>query len=184
ARSSSSSARPSSSATTSTASCPTRSSCFFSSACFRSAGAAAARIVIPEFTILPLAARFWPAPAAPAGVEQITGNLPYALLALLVVWTLAAFGEEFVYRGYLLLRAAEALGGGRAAQWVAMALAAVLFGIGHYYKGPAGMLDSGFAGLLLGAAYLLTGRNLWTAILAHGFIDTVGVALVYLGLDG
>jgi membrane protease YdiL (CAAX protease family) len=39
------------------------------------------------------------------------------------------------------------------------------------------------AGLILGAAYLLSGRVLWTSILAHGFIDTFALALVYLGLD-
>jgi membrane protease YdiL (CAAX protease family) len=32
--------------------------------------------------------------------------------------------------------------------------------------------------LILAAAYLLTGRNLWTAVLAHGFIDTFGIALL------
>jgi membrane protease YdiL (CAAX protease family) len=96
---------------------------------------------------------------------------------------LAAFGEEVVYRGYLPLRGAEALGGGRAAQWSAMVAAAALFGIGHFYKGPAGMIDSGFAGLLFGTAFLVTGRNLWTAILAHGFVDTVGVVFVYFGWD-
>jgi membrane protease YdiL (CAAX protease family) len=45
----------------------------------------------------------------------------------------------------------------------------------------AGILDSGVAGLMLGAAFLLSGRNLWTCVLAHGFIDTFGVVAVYLG---
>jgi CAAX protease family protein len=44
-------------------------------------------------------------------------------------------------------------------------------------------VDSAVAGLILGAAYLLSGRNLWTSILAHGFIDTVGVIVAFLGLD-
>jgi hypothetical protein len=35
--------------------------------------------------------------------------------------------------------------------------------------------------LLLGAAFLLSGRNLWTCALAHGFIDTLGVVAVYFG---
>jgi len=30
---------------------------------------------------------------------------------------------------------------------------------------------------------MLSGRSLWTSILAHGFIDTFGVAMAYLGLD-
>ncbi len=57
----------------------------------------------------------------------------------------------------------------------------VLFGYGHYYKGPSGILDSGIAGLILGTAYLLSGRNLWVSTLAHGFIDTFGVILVFFG---
>jgi len=39
-------------------------------------------------------------------------------------------------------------------------------------------------GLVLGGAYLLSGRNLWVAILAHGFSDTFAVAAVYFGLAG
>jgi len=71
------------------------------------------------------------------------------------------------------------------AAWLgALVISAVLFGFGHYYKGPAGILDSGVAGLILGGAYLLSGRVLWTAILAHGFIDTFGVMALYLGWEG
>jgi membrane protease YdiL (CAAX protease family) len=98
------------------------------------------------------------------------------------VWTLAAVGEEISYRGYLTLRGADALGASKTAWVIATIAAAVLFGLGHYYKGPVGMVDSGVAGLILGAAYLLSGRCLWTAILAHGLIDTTGVLLLYSGL--
>ncbi len=58
---------------------------------------------------------------------------------------------------------------------------AVLFGLGHYDRGPVGIVDSAFAGLVLGAAYLISGRNLWASVLAHGFIDTFGVFALYLG---
>jgi len=66
---------------------------------------------------------------------------------------------------------------------VGMVFVSVLFGLGHFYKGLAGMIDSGVAGLILGSAYLLSGRNLWTSIFAHGFIDTFGVIALYFGLD-
>ncbi|HEY8053242.1 MAG TPA: CPBP family intramembrane glutamic endopeptidase [Steroidobacteraceae bacterium] len=98
-------------------------------------------------------------------------------------WGFAAFGEEVSYRGYLMQRAAQALGGTRAAWWAAVVISAVLFGFGHFYKGPAGIVDSGFAGLVLGAAYLWSGRNLWVTVLAHGFIDTFALLAVYLGLS-
>jgi membrane protease YdiL (CAAX protease family) len=80
-----------------------------------------------------------------------------------------------------LSRAAVAGGGSTAAHWIAVVLAAILFGFGHYYKGPAGIVDSGVAGLILGAAYMLSGRNLWAAVPAHGLIDTVGVVALYFG---
>jgi len=41
---------------------------------------------------------------------------------------------------------------------------------------------AGVGGLVFGAAYLLSGRNLWAAVLAHGFVDTLGIGLLYLGL--
>lgn len=145
--------------------------------------AAALRIVLGEFVIDPLTNRFWPPAAIPAEAEKITGNLPYALLALVVVWGFAAFGEEIAYRGYLLTRAADAGGRSTAAWWTGMILVAVLFGYGHYYKGPSGIIDSGIAGLILGTAYLVAGRNLWASILAHGFIDTYAVTVVYFGWD-
>jgi uncharacterized protein len=143
--------------------------------------AAALRIVLGELVIDPLTARFWPPASAPAGADAITGNINEALLWLVIVWGFAAFGEEIAYRGYLLTRAADVGKRSPAAYWMGMVLVSVLFGYGHYYKGPAGIVDSGMAGLVLGSAYLLTGRNLWTSILAHGFIDTFGVTGLYFG---
>ena len=120
-------------------------------------------------------------PTRPEDVEDITGNVKMAGLYLLIVWTFAAFGEEIAYRGYLLTRGAEFLGGSMAAWWIAMILVSVLFGYGHFYKGPVGIIDSGVAGLILGTAYLLCKRNLWVAVLGHGFIDTIAIALLFLG---
>jgi len=143
--------------------------------------AAALRIVLGAFVIEPLSGLFWPPMAAPALAEGITGNVQMALLALVIVWTFAAFGEEIAYRGYLLARAADLGKRSTAAYWVGIVLVSVLFGVGHFYKGPAGILDSGIAGLILGAAYLLSGRNLWASVLAHGFIDTFGIILLFFG---
>ena len=145
--------------------------------------AAALRIGLGDLVIEPIASRFWPDIQAPAGSEAITGDLRTAALWLLLVWTFAAFGEEIAYRGYLLTRAAEMGGGSALAWWIGVLLVSVLFGYGHFYKGPAGIVDSGVAGLILGSAYLLSGRNLWTCVLAHGFIDTVGILFLYFGWD-
>ncbi len=145
------------------------------------AGAAALRIALGEYVVEPLTSRVWPPIVAPEGINEIAGSPGTALLWLLLVWTWAAFGEEIAYRGFLLGRAADALGRTPAAYAAAFVLSSALFGYGHFYKGPAGIVDSGVAGLVLAAAYFLARRNLWAPVLAHGFIDTVGVVALYFG---
>jgi len=143
--------------------------------------AAAVRLLLGQFVIEPVMGFFWPAPNPPALANEITGNAKIALLALLLVWTFAAFGEEIAYRGYLLTRAADIGRRSPTAYWLGIVLVSVLFGYGHHYKGPSGIIDSGIAGLTLGAAYMLANRNLWASIFAHGFIDTFGVIDAFFG---
>jgi len=145
-------------------------------------GVAALRIALGELVVEPAATRIWPRVASPAGASDIPHHPLHALLALAIVWTFAAFGEEMSYRGYLLTRAADLGKRTVLAYWIALIPVSVLFGYGHYYKGPAGMVDSGMAGLLLGGSYLLSRRNFWVPILAHGFIDTFAVVVAFLGL--
>ena len=150
------------------------------------AGACIAAVVLQlggELVVGPLISHIWPAPQTVSQLFQPESlDWKHALITLLVIWTFAAFGEEMSYRGYLLTRAAEVGGRSSTAWWLAMIIVALLFGFGHYYKGPAGVADSTYSGLVLGSAYLLSGRNLWTAILAHGISDTVAVVLVFSGL--
>ena len=58
----------------------------------------------------------------------------------------------------------------------------LLFGLGHLYQGVAGVAGSTVSGLLFGALYLASGRNPWLPVLANGFSDTIGLALIYLGM--
>jgi membrane protease YdiL (CAAX protease family) len=143
--------------------------------------AAGVRILLGQFVIEPVTGFFWPAANAPALANEIAGNAKIALLALLLVWAFAAFGEEIAYRGYLLTRAADIGRRSTISYWLGIVLVSVLFGYGHYYKGPSGIIDSGIAGLILGAAYMLSNRNLWVCILTHGFIDTFGVIDAFFG---
>ena len=135
-----------------------------------------------ELVIQPLASHFW------QGGEQVSSLLKtpafdwkLALRNLAIVWVFAGFGEEVSYRGYLLTRAADLGNRSKVAYVAAMLYVAVLFGFGHYYKGPAGIVDSTYSGLVLGSVYLLSGRNLWAAILAHGISDTFAVLVVFMG---
>jgi membrane protease YdiL (CAAX protease family) len=100
---------------------------------------------------------------------------------LAISWTVAAFGEEIVYRGYFMSRITDIIGKTQTAWIVSLLLSAVLFGGIHYYQGISGVLSTGISGLVFGALYLGTKRNLWAAILAHGTYDTVGFLLIFLG---
>lgn len=145
--------------------------------------AAAIRMALGSFVVEPLTARFWPPIIAPSGANEIAGNVKTALLYLPIVWIFAALGEEISYRGYLLTRAADIGARSTISFWIGVVVVSVLFGYGHYYKGPAGILDSAVAGLILGGAYLISGRNLWTCILAHGFIDTFAIVAAFFGWE-
>src|SRR2546422_10621541 len=110
----------------------------------------------------------------------LAGNVHFLLISLAVAWTLAAFGEEFVYRGYLLTRIARVLGDTPRAWLGALAVTSMLFGAGHAYQGVSGMITAGLGGFAFGLLYLGTGRNLWVSVSAHGPMDTVGCLLAFL----
>src|SRR3954453_10252970 len=120
--------------------------------------------------------------AAANALGDMKGHAWNALKGLVIVWTFAAFGEEIGYRRYLLGRAADIGNRSALSYWLGLVVVSVLFGFGHYYQGPAGGFTTGGDGLMIGAAYLLSRRNLWVAVLTHGLIDTIGIALLFLGL--
>src|SRR4051794_18987101 len=91
--------------------------------------AAALRILLGQFVIEPVTGYFWPKPIAPALANEITGNVKIAFVALLLVWTFAAFGEEIAYRGYLLTRAAD-IGRRSAATLIGLGLCSFPFCLG------------------------------------------------------
>ena len=63
-------------------------------------------------------------------------------------WTVAAFLEEMVYRGWLMTRLAE-LGLFSTRGWAASALASsALFGAAHLYQGASGVMATGLSGLV------------------------------------
>jgi membrane protease YdiL (CAAX protease family) len=111
----------------------------------------------------------------------LAGNVHFLLISLAVGWTLAAFGEEFVYRGYLLTRIARVLGDAPRAWLGALTVTSIVFGAGHAYQGVSGMITAGLGGFAFGLLYLATGRNLWVPVIAHGTMDTVGFLLLLLG---
>ena len=111
----------------------------------------------------------------------LTGNVKYTMAAIALSWTLAAFGEELVWRGYVMNRVADLGNKSRLAWFMSLVVVHVAFGLAHSYQGLTGIIEEGFAGVLLGLMYLWTGKNLSVPIIAHGLSDTLDVLLIFFG---
>jgi membrane protease YdiL (CAAX protease family) len=113
--------------------------------------------------------------------RMLTGNVKMTALFIVLSWTLAGFGEEMVWCGYLMNRVADLLGRGRGAWAASLLIVNIAFGFAHGYQGPTGWIEEGIAGLALGLMYLRTGKNLWVPIIAHGVADTIDMVLIFFG---
>lgn len=122
-----------------------------------------------------------PEKADMSGYDFLRGNLPMLLLVLAAVYFNASFGEEVIYRGFLINRIAE-LGGGSRRSWrIAVLISSLVFGAVHSDWALVGMVQMAFMGLALGISYMLVRRNLWVTILAHGYADTILIVQMYFG---
>ncbi len=116
--------------------------------------------------------------------ESLRSDPLVLILGLLIVWTVAAFGEEMVFRGFVLNRTSQFFSSrGTSRWWSAVILSSVVFGLGHIYQGWTGVILSAIAGLVYCAAYFLDGRCLWAPILIHGLYDTSVFLILFLGLE-
>jgi len=115
--------------------------------------------------------------------EGLRGNLMYFLLILVGVWVVVVFLEEIIFRGYMMGDIAMLIGKSKAALTVNLIVTSILFGLAHWYQGKSGALSTGIIGALLGILFIVTGFNLWLPILTHGFIDTIGLFLIFINAD-
>jgi membrane protease YdiL (CAAX protease family) len=64
-------------------------------------------------------------------------------------------------------------------KWMTVILSAVLFGLGHMYQGPAGVIMTGISGLIMASYYLLFGR-VASMMVAHYLHDALQFAMIYI----
>jgi hypothetical protein len=114
--------------------------------------------------------------------EPVRANVSLLLISLIISWTLAAFGEEMVHRGYLLNRFADLFGHNRAGWAVGLIGSSAFFALGHAYQGVTGILGEFLFACVMAGLYLSGRRNLWLPLIAHGIYNTVGLVLIFLGL--
>jgi membrane protease YdiL (CAAX protease family) len=112
---------------------------------------------------------------------DLQGNLGLLAVLLVASWTLAAFGEELAFRGYLLTRLTDVMGTSRGAVVVAVLTSSLLFGLLHTQQGVVGVLLTTLDGVVFATLRFRLG-TVWAPVLAHGFNNTIGfVAFFFLG---
>jgi membrane protease YdiL (CAAX protease family) len=132
---------------------------------------------------MPLVTRLTGKPVDRSPFDALRGNVPALIFGLLVVWTLAAFGEELIFRGYLMNTLARLFRQEKTGWVIACIINSILFGIGHTYQGISGVVLLAIVGLLYALFYLGSGRNLWVPILMHGLYDTSAFLVIFFNLD-
>ena len=111
--------------------------------------------------------------------EQIKNN-PLALLGYLIIaWTTAGFGEEIIWRGFIMTQISRLFGESKTGWTIGLFSSAIMFGLVHAYQGVTGILMTGFTGIVFGLVFLNSKRNLWASIFAHAFTDSLAFILIY-----
>ena len=138
--------------------------------------------LLATYGIEPLLQKIIGRPPDLSNFKSMVGNIKFLLVILIFNWSVAAFGEEMVWRGYLMNRLAD-LGKRSRSGWAfSLILASLLFGCAHgESQGLTGILMESWNGLLLGLLYLAAGRQLSYPIIAHGVSNTLAFVLIFLG---
>jgi len=146
------------------------------------AGMAMAYIGLTLLLVGGLASLLFGEPGEGAAITQQPKEFWLFLLDVtLVTWVLIGFGEEFVFRGFILNRLLLLTGESRSGLVLASLLQAIWFGAGHASQGVTGMLMTGAVGFVLALVFLTRmDRNLWPLVIAHGTIDSAVLTLNWM----
>jgi len=112
--------------------------------------------------------------------EYLHNNIFMLILSLIGVYIISSFGEEVVYRAFLINRISELGLDTKYGKIATVLISAVIFGLVHYTWGPTGMVSTGLMGLAMGICYLKFKKKLWILVLAHAYLDTILLVQVYL----
>lgn len=113
---------------------------------------------------------------------DMKGNIQLLALWLLVTWTVAAVLEEVLFRGYLVNRLLDLLGGNMVSRIITVILAGIPFGFAHLYQGMHGAATAIIFGILQSTLFLLAGRKLFIPMITHGTFDSISFILLYMGI--
>ena len=114
--------------------------------------------------------------------ETYTGNLSATMSLLVFIWISAAFGEEIVFRGYLMRQFIKFFGSSKISLVINILLFGFIFGWIHSYQGISGQLITGIIGMFFAIIFHIRKNDLWFNIAVHGFFDTTALVFIYYGL--
>jgi membrane protease YdiL (CAAX protease family) len=134
------------------------------------------------FAVVPGMTKLTGVPIDYSSFDQLEGNLQSCLIALLVVWATAGFGEEIIFRGYFMRQFLKFFGESKVSIVLNIVLLACFFGFMHSYQGITGQLVTGFVGGLFALIFYMRNYDLFFIIAVHGFFDTIALACIYFGL--
>ncbi len=139
--------------------------------------------IMISLILAPLVISLTKQPVNTSQFDPLRGNFLALLIGLIIVWTLAAFGEELVFRGYIMHTLARPFKQ-KYLGWVfAVMMTSILFGLGHSYQGMTGIILTGVVGIFYALAFFASRKNLWVPILIHGLYDTSAFLIIFFNLD-
>lgn len=115
--------------------------------------------------------------------NPLEGNLAFFLLMVLLAWTTITFGEEMFYRAFLITQLQDLAPVSKLGTVIILSASSMIFGLVHWVEGPLGVINTFAMGLILGAVYLLSNRNLWITIIAHGLANSIRFYFIFLGVS-
>lgn len=115
-------------------------------------------------------------------LNHLKGDLPTTLIWLGVVWATAAFGEEIIFRGYLMRHFIKFFGASKISIAINILLICGFFGFMHMQQGITGQVVAASTGALLSIIFYKRNYDLWFIIMVHGCFNTLGILSFYFGL--
>ena len=134
------------------------------------------------FALVPAIEMLTGVPIDLSQLNNLEGDLPTTLIWLGVIWVTAAFGEEIIFRGFLMRQFVKFFGESRLSLILNILICCSFFGFMHVQQGITGQLVAGSTGAMLALVFYFRKYDLWFNVMVHGFFNTLGILSYYFGL--
>lgn len=138
--------------------------------------------VVYVFAIVPRIEMLTGVPIDYSSMSNLIGDLSTTIVWLFIVWATAAFGEEIIFRGYLMRQFVKFFGDSKISLAVNILIFASFFGYMHMQQGITGQIVAASTGALFPIIFYMRKYDLWFLIMIHSFFNTLGILSFYFGL--